>query len=352
MNKKLYTISCLLILILGIHIKSGYSEDIKNSIFGYVNDKSTGDPIEDVNVYVSNTTWGSSTNKDGYFKIRQIPVGMQEVVVTIVGYQYESKKILVKKDSQIKLKFNLNPIIYETDPTLVEGTIPTKWYDDLDFFKRYFLGQTAFSEACFIENEIYLEFKEPNDTFFMATVDRPLIIINKALGYRIDCVLVNFLYNYDKNKWSWAIKPKFSKLESDDPDQILKWQQNRKTAYQGSLYHFLKSFRYGELEEEGFYIFKVNAGGQKVARQLWHPTLVEYEDYISDGIMDTEKKLHFDKWLFVVYKKTATSWIGLNFKDITLDEFGYAEEDNPYEVYGNWARRAIADLLPKNYTIE
>ena len=189
-------------------------------------------------------------------------------------------------------------------------------------------------------------------TFFMATVDRPLIIINKALGYRIDCLLVNYLYNYDKKKWSWAIKPKFSELESDDPDQILKWQQNRKTAYQGSLYHFLKSFIYGELEEEGFDIYKVEASGQKVPQQRWHHTMVEYEDYISNGITDSEKKLHFDKWLFVVYKKTATSWIGLNFKDITLDEFGYAEEDNPYEVYGNWARRAVADLLPKNYMIE
>ncbi len=342
------------IIILTILVNTGvvFPQESKNSISGYIYDKSNGEPIEDVNVYVSNTTWGSSTNKEGYFRIRQIPPGMHELVVTIVGYQYQSKKVLIKKESQLKMKFNLKPIIYETDPTLVEGTIPTEWYDQLEFFKKHFIGQSFFAQECVIENEIYLEFKEPNDTFFMASVDRPLIIINKALGYRIDCVLVNYMYNYDQRKWTWAIKPKFSELKSEKSDQVLEWQQNRKKAYQGSLYHFLRSFMYGELEEEEYDIYKVEVSGQKVPQQRWHHTLVEYEDYISDGLMGAEKRLHFDKWLFVVYKKSETSWIGLNHKNITLDEFGYPEEDNPYEIYGSWATQAVGDLLPRNYTGE
>ncbi len=332
--------------------KVGYSQESINSISGYVYDKSSGEPIEDVNVYVSNTTWGSSTNKEGYYRIKQIPVGIQEVVVTIVSYQYESKKILIKEDSQLRMNFNLNPIIYELDPTLVEGTIPTDWYRDLDFFKKYFLGQSFFARECVIENEIYLEFKEPNDTFFMALVDRPLIIINKALGYRIDCVLVNYLYNYDQKKWTWSIKPKFSELKPESADQTEEWQQNRQKAYQGSLYHFLRSFRSYELKEEEYDIYKVAVRGQKVPQQRWHHTLVEYEDYISDGVFGSEKKLHFENFLFVVYKKSATSWIGLNYADITLDEYGYPEEDNPYEVYGVWATHGVGDLLPKNYSGE
>jgi len=350
MKRPLIPLCTLLIFTHLINVDLGFSQEIKNSISGYVYDKSSGEAIEDVNVYISNTTWGSSTNKEGYFRIKQIPVGMQDLVVTIVGYKYKSKKILIKTDSDLKMKFHLQPIIYETDPTLVEGTIPTEWYDDLEFFKKHFLGESDFSQECIIENEIYLEFKEPNDSFFMASVDRPLIIINWALGYRIDCVLVNYLYNYDQRKWSWAIKPKFSELKSDDPDQILDWHQNRKKAYKGSLYHFLRSFRDSELLEEAYDIYKVDVSGQKVPQQRWHHTMVDYEDYISNGIGDSEKKLQFDKWLFVVYKKSATSWIGLNYKDITLDENGYAEEDNPYEIYGDWAGRGVADLLPRNYT--
>ena len=56
--------------------------------------------------------------------------------------------------------------------------------------------------------------------------------------------------------------------------------------------------------------------------------------------------------MFVVYKKSAISWIGLNYADITLNEYGYPEENNAYEIYGDWATRAVADLLPQNYTVE
>jgi hypothetical protein len=36
----------------------------------------------------------------------------------------------------------------------------------------------------------------------------------------------------------------------------------------------------------------------------------------------------------VVYDKEFVSSIGLNYTDITLDEYGYPGEDNPYEVFG------------------
>jgi len=328
---------------------AAFSQTDENSIFGNIYDVVTKEPIEDVNVYLSNTTWGSSTNKDGYYKIRQIPEGIHELVVTIIGYNYVSKSVLVKKDSQIKFDFYLEPVIYETEATVVEGSIPTEWLKDLHFFKYYFMGKSNFAQDCEIENEEVLNFSRPNRTFFLASAEKPLVIINNALGYRMDCVLVNFTYDQGSDVWRWSIKPKFTELKSENEDTVHKWKSNRRKAYQGSLYHFLRSFRNKLLNEEGFDIYPNVQAGQKIPMRLWRSIIVDYDDYILPGILEKEKKLTFVNYLHVVYDNNDVSWIGLNYTDITLDEFGYPEEDNPYNIYGVWSTNGVADLLPKNY---
>lgn len=326
-----------------------YSQIEENSIFGNIYDKSTKKPIEDVNVYFSNTTWGSSTDKDGYYKIRQIPEGIHDLVVTIIGYTYESKSILVKKDSQLKFDFYLEPVIYETEATVVEGSVPTEWLGDLHFFKYYFMGKSDFVQDCDIENEEVLNFSRPNRTLFVATAEKPLVIINNALGYRMDCVLINFTYDQDSDVWRWSIKPKFTELETENEDIADKWKSNRRKAYRGSLYHFLCSFKNKRLGEEGFDIYPNVQAGQKIPMRLWRSIIVDYDDYILPGILEKEKKLTFVNYLHVVYDNNDVSWIGLNYTDITLDEYGYPEEDNPYNIYGVWSTKGVADLLPKNY---
>jgi hypothetical protein len=326
-----------------------HAQEKENSIDGHIYDKSNGKPIEDVNVYLSNTTWGSSTNKEGYYKIRQIPQGMHELVVTIIGYEYETKSVLVKSDSKLKFDFRLKPVIYETEATLVEGSVPTEWLRDVQFFKYYFLGKSLLAQDCEIENEEVLEFTKPNRAVFVANAIRPLRIVNRALGYRIDCVLVSFIYNRDQDIWRWSIKPKFTELETMDDENQADWKGNRITAYNGSLYHFLKAFRDEQLKEEGFDIYPVEQAGQKVPRSLWRATIIDYEDFIQPGILSTEKKLNFTNYLHVVYQNAYVSWIKLNYTDITLDEFGYPEEGNPYDVFGHWASGGVANLLPKNY---
>ena len=314
-TRKYFIVSLLFLII----YQSNYAQQKETSVHGYVYDKSTGEPIENVNVYLSNTTWGSSTNREGYYKIRQIPPGMHELVVTIVGYTYETKNILLKAGSQLKFDFRLKPIIYETEATIVEGSVPKEWLRDLEFFKYYFLGRTDFARACTIENEEVLDFSRPNRSFFIGSAEQPLIITNQALGYKLTCVLISFSYSKDTNVWRWAIKPKFTELKSSNKTREKEWDENRKIAYQGSLYHFLHSFKERELKEEGFDIYAVGQAGEKIPRQLWRPTIVDYDDFIEPGILENEVKLRFNNYLHVVYENNAVSWIGLNYSDITLD---------------------------------
>ena len=57
-----------------------------NSIKGFVYEESTGEPMMFTNVYLKGTTFGGSTNENGYFNINRIPDGRYTLLITSVGY--------------------------------------------------------------------------------------------------------------------------------------------------------------------------------------------------------------------------------------------------------------------------
>lgn len=56
------------------------------TIRGFVYDKATGEPIIFTNVYLHKTTFGSSTDVNGYFMITRIPPGDYTLMVTFLGF--------------------------------------------------------------------------------------------------------------------------------------------------------------------------------------------------------------------------------------------------------------------------
>ena len=61
-----------IILLLAVH---ALAQQNKTTVRGFVFDKSDSESLAGVNVYISNTLWGSSTDKDGRFIIESIPEG-------------------------------------------------------------------------------------------------------------------------------------------------------------------------------------------------------------------------------------------------------------------------------------
>ena len=56
------------------------------SIKGFVYDKANGEPVIFTNVYLYNSTYGSSTDVNGYFIITKVPEGEYTLMVTYLGY--------------------------------------------------------------------------------------------------------------------------------------------------------------------------------------------------------------------------------------------------------------------------
>ena len=90
-----------------------------NSIKGFVYEESTGEPMMFTNVYLKGTTFGGSTNENGYFNINRIPDGRYTLLITSVGYDTISEVFNLSKGQSVSRKYYLK----ETSQKLETVTI-------------------------------------------------------------------------------------------------------------------------------------------------------------------------------------------------------------------------------------
>jgi len=70
-------------------------------IRGFVYEKSTGEPVIYTNVYLQNTTFGASTDVNGYFQVSKIPPGEYTLMVTYLGFDTLRMPVYVQADDII-----------------------------------------------------------------------------------------------------------------------------------------------------------------------------------------------------------------------------------------------------------
>ncbi|MCD4796924.1 MAG: TonB-dependent receptor [Candidatus Cloacimonetes bacterium] len=98
---KLFLISVLLFLmILPVTLFSQ-----TGTIAGQVTIEKTGDPLANAAVYWGESKGGTYTKKNGSFIIKDVPVGLQTVTVSFMGYGKVTKQIEVKEDETAIVKF-------------------------------------------------------------------------------------------------------------------------------------------------------------------------------------------------------------------------------------------------------
>ena len=90
-----------------------------NSIKGFVYEESTGEPMMFTNVYLKGTTFGGSTNENGYFNINRIPDGRYTLLITSVGYDTISEVFNLSKNQVVSRKYYMK----ETSQKLETVTI-------------------------------------------------------------------------------------------------------------------------------------------------------------------------------------------------------------------------------------
>lgn len=151
-------ISLILIFITGLSFTTKSISQNLSLIEGKVTDAKTNEPLSFVSVYLSQSSIGTLTDKNGNYRINKIPPGKYTLVISQIGYEPILKKIEIVPESKNQKNFYLKskPIemntitVNEQSDEYAAYLREQKNYREL--FKKYFLGQTNFSKECIIEN--------------------------------------------------------------------------------------------------------------------------------------------------------------------------------------------------------
>jgi hypothetical protein len=89
---------------------------------------------------------------------------------------------------------------------------------------------------------------------------KPLIIQNKALGYKITYWLESFEHNFSTRILSYSGLTYYEDLirPNKRKAQAARWILNRESAYEGSVMHFIRSVHAGTLASSGFIVRRLD----------------------------------------------------------------------------------------------
>ncbi len=104
MNNRFFTRLVFTTLFLFVMGFAAFAQD-DNSIRGFVYEETTGEPMMFTNVYLKGTTFGGSTNENGYFNINRIPDGHYTLLITSVGYDTIRESFSLSKNQTINRKY-------------------------------------------------------------------------------------------------------------------------------------------------------------------------------------------------------------------------------------------------------
>jgi hypothetical protein len=248
-----YLLICLHFLLACFAIQAQSTNVIKGKIL----QEKTLEPIAGASIFISNSTKGAVSDKDGSFEVVDAPVGNQQLVVSCIGYATETLAYTTA-DLPIEVDVHLKRKAAELASVTVEPDEEDGWKKYGEFFVRNFIGTTAEAAECKLKNHKVLRFRySKKDKILTVLADEPLIIENKALGYTIQYQLEEFQYDYNYRFLSFVGYAYFKELPDGKEKTKKKWVENRQRAYNGSLQHFIKSLYDNRLAEEGFEVRRI-----------------------------------------------------------------------------------------------
>ena len=382
-------------------------------ITGRVFSRNDHSPVADASVFISNSSIGAVTAKDGTFRLTDVKPGKYELVVSDIAFETFIQPIEIGINNttlpdiilsaQTK-KLNEVTIKYKTDPNRPQY---------LSWFKEQFLGTSPLATECTLLNPEVLDLSYNNDTKTLTVSSEDFLVIeNKALGYRLKYLLDNFSFqriwqsDITEEKTNYKGYVLFEPINAS-PNQKGRWEAARYEVYLNSPMHFLRSLQGNSLANEGFCVQKLSfipntarpSDSLINSRLLFFQNLKPRTPANNDSLNYWTKKLKLSKGsqkllldtlngkdiakftgqedqmalvcnscdLFVRYYKkghlkptshldvienrynTQFTLIQFNMPDVLFYKSGALADPLSVTYKGVWGRLRVADLLPINY---
>lgn len=256
----------------------------QKTIKGRVVDDKTKAPIAGSSVFISNTSRGTVSDKDGHFELNDVPTGKYDLVISSIGY--ETNVFSFSTDElPLQLRIELQVRVRELDNVTVEPSIEEGWDKWGKSFTDNFIGRIPNATKCKIKNYKAIRFRYyRKSNRLIAYSDEPLILENKALGYKITYQLEDFEINFKENTSLFAGYPLFEEMDDTPKSKIVR---NRDEAYYGSMSQFMRCVYNNNLIQNGFEVRRMfrrpNLEKQRV-KTVYRPTHISIS---SKGISGT-----------------------------------------------------------------
>jgi len=221
---------------------------------GIVKDKSTGKPLEGVEVFINNSSWQTVSDKSGAFVLDNIFPGFFDLVLYKKGYQLFKSSMRVQEGKLYKLTLELE--VQDKQPA-VKVKRDAQWNTNYLWYLGGLLGNHEFAQLCKVENNPSLQFQIV-DSKLHVTASDPITINNQALGIEMRVYLQKLVAANASSEINAYIS--YRQKISYEYAQQNAWERNRLKAYWGSSSHFFQSLISGNTSKEGYALLTEGAG--------------------------------------------------------------------------------------------
>ncbi len=324
---------------------------------------SSGEPLAGVNVYISNTLEGASTDPSGFFEFTTSLRGKFQLVASFIGFQSSEQVIYLLDDPAIEVNFELEESVFDLDELVVQGEFDKEWNRYLREFETFFIGSDDFARQTTLLNPEVLEFEWLESQKKLRVINKaPLRIRNDALGYFIELELQNVVFDPATNTGYYIVKSRYEEMETESRSTRREWRRNRQTAYKGSSRHFFHSLNTDRLRRNKFEILPSSSAIQRIEDDAllrrYYPNNWQFmkENYTSFYITTPQLSIGHDLDkdrggriqnpgdLSRLYTLDRTNVFSIDFLGLL-----YKPENVQYQ--GKWSRDRFSKSLPINYPI-
>lgn len=321
------------------------------------------------NVFVNNTTIGSTTDEQGRFHIEgQLPRNM-ELVASFVGFVTATKTLNLQ--GSMKVNFELEPLESVLTEVQLKSKRDKKWERDLRRFKEVFLAlpDDPFASQLDIKNPWVLDFetvKESGPNYVHATAQEPLQIVNEALGYELTYYLEDYRYYHHRSSYVGFVF--FSPHDLADTVKLSEVESNKIGTYMGSVRHLLKSVLLAKVYEENFQIFerlpedhfreRTNVFSEEIdksIRRVYADSIrrIPLENGNYRIVWPFEAEIHYcgKSWINDYYSDVycPVSWLSAPLGYFDIDKSGVPVDPTQVVLSGYMGRQRMGRFLPHDY---
>jgi len=329
------------------------------ALFGRVIDYQSGDPISNAHVFFANYQSGTYTDDSGYFNLI-IPGDFPlQLVLSHVAYNNKTVNIRSKQETKI-FEVQLTPRVETLEEVNVTAIFDKEWNRNLKQFTIAFLGNSENSRKCSIINPQVIDFEDV-EGYLRAYSDDLIVIENLSTGFRLFFLLEYF--SMKKDQVSFAGKPHFEALTTENMKEKNRWNKNREKTFYGSPRHFFMTLIKNNTFAEGYeissgrmdmnndFIFKgmisahdlIIQENNKVYLNLRNTLKIIYTKEMDPG----RSKIGMER--FAVDNYNQVSYLTSRLAKIRIHENGILFRPELILISGYWAREGVADLLPFDY---